>query len=64
MLKALSKSRSSSNLLSIHMKFLLLVVIGVLLWNSDKAREFTADQLNNASEFISPEKTNSFTIKF
>jgi len=46
------------------MKFLLLIVIGVLLWNSDKAREFTSEQLNNASEFIAPDKTNSFTIKF
>jgi len=64
MLSALSKPRSSSNLLSIHMKFLLLIVIGVLLWNSDKAREFTSEQLNNASEFIAPDKTNSFTIKF
>tara|TARA_R100000278_G_scaffold87685_1_gene66960 strand:+ start:87 stop:227 length:141 start_codon:yes stop_codon:yes gene_type:complete len=46
------------------MKIVLLIVVGVLLWNSDKAREFTAEQLNNASEFISPDKTNSFTIKF
>ena len=46
------------------MKIVLLIVVGVLLWNSDKAREFTSEQLNNASEFISPDKTNTFTIKF
>ena len=40
------------------MKFVLLVVIGVLLWNSDDARHFTADVLNDASEFVRPTNTD------
>ena len=58
MFKALSKKRSSSNLLSFHMKFVLLVIIGALLWNSNDARYFTADVLNDASEFIRPTNTD------
>ena len=65
MFKALSKSRSSSDLLSFHMKFLLLVVIGCLLWTNDDARQFTADRLDDASELIRPTNANQiiFSIK-
>jgi len=45
------------------MKFFLLVVIGVLLWNSDDARHFTADVLNDASEFVRP-TNNQIKITF
>ena len=66
MFKALSKKRSSNDLLSIHMKFLLLVIIGALLWNNNDARYFTADMLQQASDLIEPqpqtigEKIDSF----
>ena len=62
MIKALSKQRSSKELLSIHMKFLLLVVIGVLLWNNNEARMFTADALQSASDFVEPSNTKPQTI--
>ena len=55
MFASLSKKRSKSNLLTIHMKFVLLVVIGVLIYNSNDARFFISDQLNNASEMIRPD---------
>ena len=58
MFRALSKKRSSSNLLSFHMKFVLLVIIGALLWNNNDARHFTADILNDASEFVRPTNTD------
>jgi len=63
MFASLSKKRSSKQHLIIHMKFFLLVVIGVLLWNSDDARHFTADVLNDASEFVRP-TNNQIKITF
>tara|TARA_Y100000401_G_scaffold110508_1_gene107788 strand:- start:415 stop:630 length:216 start_codon:yes stop_codon:yes gene_type:complete len=62
MIKSLSKKRSSKQLLSFHMKFLLLVVIGVLLWNNNDARMFSADALQSASDFIEPSNTKPQTI--
>tara|TARA_R100000231_G_C5215406_1_gene131819 strand:- start:212 stop:427 length:216 start_codon:yes stop_codon:yes gene_type:complete len=56
-MRILSKSRSSKNLLSIHMKFILLIVIGALLWNNNDARNFTSDALQSASDFVAPEVT-------
>ena len=38
------------------MKFILLVIIGALLWNSDEARQFTSDSLQSASDFIQPDQ--------
>ena len=40
------------------MKVLLLVIIGALLWNNNDARHFTADILNDASEFVRPTNTD------
>ena len=60
MFASLSKKRSKSNLLTIHMKFVLLVVIGVLIYNSNDARFFISDQLNNASEMIRPDAQLNF----
>ena len=54
MIKTLSKPRSKSNLITIHMKFLLIAIIGVLLWNSNDARQFTSDSLQSMSDFIEP----------
>ena len=62
MIKSLSKQRSSKQHLIIHMKFLLLVVIGVLLWNNNDARMFTADALQSASDFVEPSNTKPQTI--
>ena len=58
MFKALSKKRSSNELLSFHMKFVLLVIIGALLWSNNDARHITADVLNDASEFVRPDNTD------
>jgi hypothetical protein len=63
MFASLSKKRSSKQHLIIHMKFILLCIIGALLWNSEDARYFTADQLQNAAEFIRPE-SNQIRINF
>ena len=59
MLKALNKSRKPS-FYSNQVKFLLLIVIGVLIYNSNDARFFISDQLNNASEFIRPDAQLQF----
>ena len=64
MFSALSKSRSRTDLLTIHMKFVLLVIIGVLLWNSNDARKFTADVLTEAAEIVRPEPEASLKIIF
>ncbi len=39
------------------MKLLLLIIIGLLLYNSEDSRYFISDQLQNASEFVRPEPT-------
>ena len=53
---------TSPILLSFHMKFLLVIVIGVLLWNNNDARKVTADALQNMSDFIEPSNTKPQTI--
>ena len=62
MIKSLSKKRSSQELLTIHMKFLLVVIIGVLLWNNNEARKVTSDALQSASDFVEPSNTKPQTI--
>ena len=59
MLKALNKKRSA-NFYSNQVKFLLLIVIGVLIYNSNDARFFISDQLNNASEIVRPDAQLNF----
>ena len=44
------------------MKFLLVVIIGVLLWNNNEARKVTSDVLQNASDFVQPSNTQPETI--
>ena len=44
------------------MKTALIIVIGVLLWQSTDARKFTANALQSASDFIEPNNTKSQTI--
>ena len=59
MIKFLTKSRSA-NYYSNQVKFLLLILIGVLIYNSNDARFFISDQLNNASEMIRPDAQFNF----
>ena len=44
------------------MKFLLVVIIGVLLWNNNEARKVTADSLNNIADIIEPDTTKNQSI--
>ncbi len=53
MIKFLSKTRSP-NYYSTMTKLLLLALIGVLLYNSPQARQFTADTLRDAAEIVEP----------
>ena len=62
MFQTLSKKRSSQELLNIHMKTVLVVIIGVLLWQSTDARKFTANVLQTASDMIEPDNTREQTI--
>ena len=55
MWKSLTKTRSHSEILSYHMKFILLVLVGALLWSNNDARNITADVLQDASEFVRPD---------
>ena len=55
MIKTLSKKRSSKELLTIHMKFALFVVIAILFWNSDGARQFTAESFNTLADVVQPD---------
>ena len=64
MIRTLSKPRSKSNLIIIHMKFILLVIIGALLWNNNQARQFTSDSLQSASDFIQPEQQRQINLSF
>ena len=62
MFQTLSKKRSSQELLTIHMKTVLVVIIGVLLWQSTDARKFTANVLQTASDMIEPDNTKPQTV--
>ena len=64
MIRTLSKPRSKSNLINIHMKFILLIIIGALLWNNNQARQFTSDSLQQASDFIQPEQQREIKLSF
>lgn len=37
------------------MKFVLLVIVGALLWNNTDARHIAADVLQDAAEFTRPD---------
>ena len=56
MIAALSKTRSRSQLLTIHMRFLLLTILVIVCYNSNDARFFISDQLNNVSDIIDPNR--------
>ena len=49
---------------SLHstMKTALVIVIGVLLWQSTDARKFTSNVLQTASDFVEPSNTKQQTI--
>ena len=44
------------------MKVILVAIIGVLLWQSTEARQFTADSLNNIADIIEPDTTKNQSI--
>ena len=44
------------------MKTILIVIIGVLLWQSTDAREFTSNALQSVSEIIEPDTTKNQSI--
>ena len=46
------------------MKFLLVAIIGVLLYNSNDARFFISDQLNNAAEVIRPDAQLNIRLRW
>ena len=50
------------SLLDVIMKLFLIAIIGVLLWQSTDARQFTADTLQHASEIIEPNENKKLTI--
>jgi|TARA_B100000085_G_scaffold9695_1_gene8483 hypothetical protein len=55
MMKAFARTRSRKELLTIHMKFVLFVIIAILFWNSNGARQVTAESFTTVADFISPE---------
>ena len=44
------------------MKTILIVIIGVLLWQSTEARQFTSDALQTMSEIIEPDTIKNQSI--
>ena len=44
------------------MKIVLIAIIGVLLWQSNDARQFTSNALQSVSDIIEPSNTNDKTI--
>ena len=44
------------------MKVVLVAIIGVLLWQSTEARQFTADSLNNIADIIEPDTSKNQSI--
>jgi len=45
------------------MKTVLIVIIGILLWQSTDARQFTADALDTMSEIIEPDVSLNRSIR-
>ncbi|QIN97166.1 hypothetical protein [Synechococcus phage S-H25] len=54
MWKSLTKTRSAK-FYSNQVKFLLLIVVAVLFWNSTDARRFTGSMLYNLGDIVQPE---------
>ena len=46
------------------MKVILVAIIGVLLWQSPQARQFTADTLRQGAEIIDPNDKPLIQLKF
>ena len=60
MIKSFSHTKT---IISKNMKTILIIVIGVLLWQSTDARQFTSNILEGASEFIEPDSHKEATIR-
>jgi hypothetical protein len=46
------------------MKVVLLVLVGILLWNNNQARQITSDSLQQASDFVDPNQQREFKLSF
>ena len=46
------------------MKVILVAIIGVLLWQSPQARQFTADTLRQGAEIIDPNDAPVIELEF
>tara|TARA_X000001036_G_C20611676_1_gene779244 strand:- start:202 stop:342 length:141 start_codon:yes stop_codon:yes gene_type:complete len=46
------------------MKPVLIIIIGILLWQSADARQFASDSLQSASDFIEPNKQHNINLSF
>ena len=42
------------------MKFFLFVIIAILFWNSDGARQFTAESFNTLADVVQPDNNYWF----
>ena len=54
MIKSLTKTRSA-NFYANQVKFLLFIVVAVLFWNSNGARQFTANSFNTLADIVQPD---------
>jgi len=46
------------------MKPVLIIIIGILLWQSADARQFTSNALQGASDFVEPNKQHNINLSF
>jgi hypothetical protein len=46
------------------MKTVLIIIIGVLLWQSTDARQFTSNVLQGASDFVEPNQQHRINLSF
>jgi hypothetical protein len=46
------------------MKPILIIIIGILLWQSADTRQFASNVLQGASDFIEPNKQHNINLSF
>jgi len=46
------------------MKPVLIIIIGILLWQSTDARQFTSNVLQGASDFVEPNQQHRINLSF
>ena len=57
MISSLSKPRSSKEHLIIHMKFAIIVILGLCFWGAPGARRAASVMLRDVANFVQPEPT-------